>query len=109
MPASRRAVRTDQIARATGCAVAPPGAQPADRAAHAADKLMRSVLAELGTATPVGIEKALQMARRIVDGEVELDLPAEATKVASLLADHLLQLHAKLRKMNPPISAWPII
>lgn len=52
--------------------------------------MMRSVLAELGIAIPVGIEKALQMARRIVDGEAELDLPAEATNVVALLADHLL-------------------
>jgi transposase len=31
--------------------------------------MMRSVLAELGIAIPVGVEKALQMARKIVDGE----------------------------------------
>lgn len=37
--------------------------------------MMRSVLAELGTTIPVGIVKALQMAREIVDGESELDLP----------------------------------
>ena len=32
--------------------------------------LMRSMLAELGIAIPVRLEKALQMARLIVDGEV---------------------------------------
>lgn len=37
--------------------------------------MMRSVLAELGIAIPVGIVKALQMAREIVDGESRLDLP----------------------------------
>ena len=67
--------------------------------------MMRSVLAELGIAIPVGIEKALQMARRIVDGEAELDLPSEAQNVVALLADHVLQLHAKLRKMDLRLAA----
>jgi transposase len=67
--------------------------------------MMRSVLAELGIAIPVGIEKALQMARRIADGEAELDLPAEAMNVVALLADHLLQLHAKLRKLDLRLAA----
>ena len=67
--------------------------------------MMRSMLAELGIAIPVGIEKALQMARRIVDGEVELDLPTEAKNVVALLADHVLQLHAKLRKMDLRLAA----
>lgn len=67
--------------------------------------MMRSMLAELGIAIPVGIEKALQLARQIVDGEAKLDLPAEATNVVALLADHLLQLHAKLRKMDLRLAA----
>jgi transposase len=56
--------------------------------------LMRSVLAELGIAIPVGLERALQMARQIVDGEVELDLPTEATNIVTLLSQQMLQLHA---------------
>lgn len=67
--------------------------------------MMRSMLAELGIAIPVGIEKALQMARRIVDGEAEVDLPTEAQNVVALLADHVLQLHAKLRKMDLRLAA----
>jgi transposase len=67
--------------------------------------MMRSMLAELGIAIPVGIEKALQMARRIVDGEAEIDLPTEAQNVVALLADHVLQLHAKLRKMDLRLAA----
>lgn len=67
--------------------------------------LKRSMLAELGIAIPVGIEKALQLARWIVDGEAKLDLPAEATNVVALLADHVLQLHAKLRKMDLRLAA----
>ena len=62
--------------------------------------MMRSVLAELGIAIPVGLEKALQMARQTVDGEAVLDLPTEAANVVALLAGQLLQLHAQLRKLD---------
>jgi transposase len=62
--------------------------------------LMRSILAELGIAIPVGLEKALQMARQIVDGEVELELPTEATDIVAMLSGQTLQLHAQLRKLD---------
>lgn len=62
--------------------------------------LMRSMLAELGIAIPVGLEKALQMARQIVDGDVELDLPAEAVGVVTMLSEQILQLHVQLRKLD---------
>lgn len=67
--------------------------------------MMRSVLAELGTTIPVGIVKALQMAREIVDGESELDLPPEAANVVAMLAGQLLQLHAQLRKLDLRLAA----
>ncbi len=67
--------------------------------------LMRSILAELGIAIPVGLGKALQMARQIVDGEIELDLPAEATAVVAMLSGQMLQLHAQLRKLDLRLAA----
>ncbi|SER53820.1 IS110 family transposase [Sphingobium sp. YR768] len=67
--------------------------------------MMRSVLAELGIAIPVGIVKALQMAREIVDGEAQLDLPAEAANVVETLAGQLLQLHAQLRRLDLRLAA----
>ena len=67
--------------------------------------MMRSVIAELGIAIPVGIEKALQMARKIVDGEAELDLPDEAQNVIVVLAEQMLQLHAQLRKLDLRLAA----
>ena len=67
--------------------------------------MMRSVLAELGIAIPVGVEKALQMARKIVDGEAELDLPDEAQNVIVVLAEQMLQLHAQLRKLDLRLAA----
>ena len=62
--------------------------------------LMRSMLAELGIAIPVGLEKALQMARQIVDQEIDLDLPAEAAGVVTMLSGQILQLHVQLRKLD---------
>ena len=67
--------------------------------------MMRSVLAELGIAIPVGIVKALQMAREIVDGESRLDLPTETTNVVAVLVGQLLQLHARLRKLDLRLAA----
>lgn len=67
--------------------------------------MMRSVLAELGIAIPVGIVKALQIARDIVDGESKLDLPTEATNVVAIMAGQLLQLHAQLRKLDLRLAA----
>ncbi len=67
--------------------------------------MMRSVLAELGIAIPVGLEKALQIARQIVDGEVDLDLPPDATDVVGMLSEQTLQLHAQLRKLDLRLAA----
>lgn len=67
--------------------------------------MMRSVLAELCTAIPVGIVKALQMARQIVDGESKLDLPTEAANVVAVLAGQLLQIHVQLRKLDLRLAA----
>jgi transposase len=67
--------------------------------------MMRSVLAELGIAIPVGIVKALQTAREISDGESEFDLPAEAANVVDVLSEQLLQLHAQLRKLDLRLAA----
>lgn len=59
--------------------------------------MMHSLLAELGVTIPVGIVKALQMAREIVDGDSKIDLPTEATNVVAMLAGQRLQLHAQLQ------------
>jgi transposase len=67
--------------------------------------MMRSVLAELGIAIPVGIVKALQTAREISDGESEFDLPAEAANVVDVLSEQLLELHAQLRKLDLRLAA----
>lgn len=67
--------------------------------------LMRCLLAELGIAIPIGFERALQMARQIVDAEAELDLPAEAVGVITMLSEQMLQLHVQLRKLDLRLAA----
>ena len=63
------------------------------------------MLAELGVAIPVGLERALQMARQIVDKEIDLDLPAEAVGVVTMLSEQMLQLHVQLRKIDLRLAA----
>ena len=67
--------------------------------------MMRSMLAEFGIAIPLGLERALQMARQIVDGEAEIDLPSEATGVVAMLSEQALDLHARLRKLDLRLAA----
>src|SRR5438105_2426877 len=67
--------------------------------------LMRSVLAEFGIAIPVGLERALQMARQIADGEAEIDVPTEAMNIVAMLSGQTLQLHVQLRKLDLRLAA----
>ena len=67
--------------------------------------MMRSMLAEFGIAIPLGLERALQMARQIVDQEAELDLPGEATGVVAMLSEQALDLHVRLRKLDLRLAA----
>jgi transposase len=62
--------------------------------------MMRSQLGEFGIAIPIGLERALQMAREIVDGEAGLDLPAPAAEVVAMLARQALEIHARLRELD---------
>ena len=66
---------------------------------------MRCVLAELGIAILVGVEKALQMGRKVIDGDAELDLPNEAENVVVALAWQMLQLNAQLRRLELRLAA----
>ena len=67
--------------------------------------MMRSMLAEFGIAIPVGLERALQMARQVVDGEVEIDLPTEASMVVTMLSRQSLDLHARLHELDLRLCA----
>lgn len=67
--------------------------------------MMRSQLAEFGIAIPVGLERALQTARQIVDGESVIDLPAQAAEVVAMLAGQALELHVRLRQLDLRLDA----
>jgi transposase len=67
--------------------------------------MMRSMLAEFGIAIPEGLEKALSMARQIVDGEVETGLPAEATMIVAMLSQQAIDTHARLREIDKTLGA----
>jgi len=57
------------------------------------------LLAELGTDIPVGLERALSMARQIVDGEAP-NVPVDALSIITLLSRQALDLHAQLREID---------
>jgi transposase len=67
--------------------------------------MIRGLLAEFGIDIPKGIERALLMARRIVDGEAP-DLPMEAAKIVSTLAQQALDIHARLREIDRDLLVW---
>jgi len=61
--------------------------------------MIRGLLAEFGIDIPKGIERALLMARRIVDGEAP-DVPIEAAKVVGTLSRQALDIHLRLRQID---------
>jgi transposase len=67
--------------------------------------MMRSQLAEFGITIPVGLSQALQMARQVVDGEADVDLPPQAAQVVAMLCGLALDLHTQLRQLDLRLDA----
>jgi transposase len=63
--------------------------------------MMRGLLAEFGIDIPQGLERALLMARQMVDGETP-DVPLEAV---GILAQRALATHAQLREIDRALAA----
>jgi transposase len=61
--------------------------------------MMRGLLAEFGINIPEGLERALLMARRVVDGETP-DVPKEAARIVGMLSEQALSTHAQLREID---------
>jgi len=61
--------------------------------------MMRGLLAEFGIDIPEGLERALLMARRVVDGETP-DVPVEAVRVIGMLSQQALDTHTRLREID---------
>ena len=61
--------------------------------------MMRGLLAEFGIDIPEGLERALLMARQVVDGAVP-DVPSEAARIIGMLSQQALDTHARLREID---------
>jgi transposase len=67
--------------------------------------MMRGLLAEFGICIPQGLERALLMARQIVDGEVP-DVPVEAARIVGTLSQQALDIHVRLREIDRDLLTW---
>ena len=67
--------------------------------------MMRGLLAEFGIDIPQGINRALEKARAIVDGEAP-DVPLDAVCVVERLSQQALDIHAQVREIERDLIAW---
>ena len=67
--------------------------------------MIRGLLAEFGIDIPKGLERALLMARRIVDGEAP-NVPMEAAKIVGTLSQQALDIHVRLREIDRDLLVW---
>jgi len=67
--------------------------------------MIRGLLAEFGIDIPKGLERALLMARRIVDGEAP-NVPMEAAKIVGTLSQQALDIHIRLREIDRDLLVW---
>jgi transposase len=67
--------------------------------------MIRGLLAEFGIEIPKGLERALLMARQIVDGKSP-DIPVEAAKIVSTLSQQALDTHDRLREIDRDLLVW---
>ena len=67
--------------------------------------MIRGVLGEFGIDIPVGLERALIMAREVAEGK-DLGIPAEAAQVVLTLSQQALATHLKIRAMERDLLQW---
>ena len=67
--------------------------------------MIRSLLAEFGVDIPKGLERALLMARQIIDGQSP-DVPVEAAKIVGTLSQQALETHMRLREIDRDLLVW---
>jgi hypothetical protein len=67
--------------------------------------MIRGLLAEFGVDIPKGLERALLMARQIVDGKAP-DVPIEAAKIVGTLSQHAIDTHIRLREIDRDLLVW---
>ena len=67
--------------------------------------MIRGLLAEFGVDIPKGLERALLMARQIVDGKAP-EVPIEAAKIVATLSQQALDTHIRLREIDRDLAVW---
>ena len=67
--------------------------------------MIRGQLAEFGIVLAKGIQHALRLVERLLDGEA-LDIPALAAKIMISLAQQVRELQARLRDLDKDLMVW---
>src|ERR1700683_1434954 len=67
--------------------------------------MIRGLLAEFGIDIAKGLERALLMARQIVNGKVP-DVPIDAAKIVGTLSQQALDTHVRLREIDRDLAVW---
>jgi len=67
--------------------------------------MIRGLLAEFGLDIPRGIERALLIAKRILDGEA-LEIPEEAAKVVLMLSQQAFDTHSRIQGIDRDLQRW---
>src|SRR3546814_14510011 len=62
--------------------------------------MIRSLRAEFGIVIPEGPDRALIMARQIVDSECTPEVPDDAAMIVAILSPQALDSHARLRPLG---------
>jgi transposase len=66
--------------------------------------MMRGLLAEFGIDIPRGLERALLLARQVVDGATP-DVPSAAIRIVAMLSQQALDTHTQLREIDRALVA----
>jgi transposase len=65
--------------------------------------MIRGLLAEFGVDIPKGLERALLMARQIVDGKAP-GVPIEAARIVTTLSQQARDIHVRLREIDRDLA-----
>ena len=65
--------------------------------------MMRGLLAEFGINIPEGLERALTMARQVIEGETP-DIPAAAARIIFALSQQALDTHSHVREIDRTLA-----
>jgi transposase len=67
--------------------------------------MIRGLLAEFGVDIPRGLERALLIAKRILEGEA-MDIPDEAAKIVLTLSQQTFATHSKIKDIDLDLQRW---